>query len=148
MGGLKEIAILVADDNEFVRRAVCGVLRMDPDFRVICEAASGMEAVDKAKELQPHVVLLDVSMPQLSGFEAARQILAALPQVEIILLTEHAVAEMARAALDAGVRGYVIKSDAATELGDAVRAVMRKERYISSALPVSFDQPADPSLKA
>jgi len=131
---VQEITFLIADDNEFVRRAICNVLRTDPDFRIVCEAASGPEAVERAKDLHPAIVLLDVSMPQMGGFDAAREIIAAVPNAEIILLTEHAVAEMARAALDAGIRGYVVKSDAAKELVDAVRAVLQKQQYVSSGL--------------
>lgn len=131
---MKDIRILLADDNEFVRHAIVGVLQMDADFRIICEVADGLEALEKSKQLQPDVALLDISMPQMGGFEAARQILAAAPQTEIILLTEHAVSEMAQAALDRGIRGYVIKSNAAQELGTAIRTVARRERYISAGL--------------
>ncbi len=131
---MKDIRILLADDNEFVRRAICSVLQMDAEFRIICEVADGFEAIEKSRELQPDVALLDISMPQIGGLEAARQILSAMPQTEIILLTEHAVPEMAQAALDRGIRGYVIKSDAAQELGIAIRTVTRRERYISAGL--------------
>ena len=133
---LKDIRILLADDNEFVRRAICSVLQVDANFRIICEVGDGVEAIEKSRELQPDVVLLDVSMPQIGGFEAARQILTVAPQTEIVLLTEHAVAEMARAALDQGIRGYVIKSDAAQELGVAIRTVIQRERYTSAGLAV------------
>ena len=131
---MKDIRILLADDNEFVRRAICSVLKLDPDFRVICEVADGLEAIEKSKELQPDVVLLDVSMPQMGGFEAARQILTVAPQAEIVLLTEHAVAEMAQAAFKQGISGYVIKSDAAKDLADAVRAVIQRKQYVSAGL--------------
>lgn len=133
---MNQIRILLADDNEFVRRAICGVLQLDPAFRVICEVADGREAIEQSKELQPDVVLLDVSMPQLGGFEAARLILTVAPQTEIVLLTEHAVAEMARTALNQGIRGYVIKSDAAKDLAEAVRTVMQRKQYVSAGLAV------------
>jgi DNA-binding NarL/FixJ family response regulator len=107
---------------------------MQPDFNVTCEVADGFGAIRRSEELQPDVVLLDVSMPQMGGFEAARQILAVAPNTEIILLTEHAVAEMARAALSMGIRGYVIKSDAAKDLVDAVRTVIQRKQYVSSGL--------------
>ncbi len=131
---MKDIRILLADDNEFVRRAICSVLRVDPNFRIICEVADGLEAIEKSKDLQPDVVLLDVSMPQMGGFEAARQILIVAPKSEIVLLTEHAVAEMARTALDRGIKGYVIKSNAAQELSDAIRAVNQQKQYVSAGL--------------
>jgi DNA-binding NarL/FixJ family response regulator len=134
---VNQIQILVADDHEFVRRAICGVLRTEPDFRILCEVKDGAEAIRKSKEMQPDVVVLDVSMPEPGGFEAARQILAVAPKTEIILLTEHAVTEMARAALKSGIRGYVVKSNAAKDLVNAVRAVIRHEQYVSPTLEVT-----------
>jgi DNA-binding NarL/FixJ family response regulator len=132
---LKDIQILVADDNKFVRRAIRSVLQMETDFEIICEAANGVEAVEESAKLQPAVVLMDVSMPGIGGLEAARQILEGSPNTEIILLTEHAVAEMAHTALSMGIRGYVIKSDAAKDLPDAIRTVIQKKKYVSSGLP-------------
>jgi DNA-binding NarL/FixJ family response regulator len=133
---LKDIHILVADDNEFVRRAIRSVLQIEPDFQIICEAANGVEAIDESKKLLPAVVLMDVSMPGIGGLEAARQILEVAPHTEIVLLTEHAVTEMARTALSMGIRGYVIKSDAAKDLPDAIRTVIQKKHYVSPGLPV------------
>jgi DNA-binding NarL/FixJ family response regulator len=131
---LKEIRILVADDNEFVRRAIRSVLKMEADFKIVCEATDGAEAIDESAKLQPAVVLLDLSMPGMGGLQAARQILEAAPHTEIVLLTEHAVAEMAHTALSMGIRGYVIKSDAAKDLADAIRTVIQKKQYVSSGL--------------
>ena len=133
---MKEIQILVADDNEFVRRAIRTVLQLEPDFKIICEAPNGAEAIDGSAKLQPAVVLMDVSMPGIGGLEAARQILKVAPNTEIVLLTEHAVAEMAHTALSMGIRGYVIKSDAAKDLADAIRTVIQKKQYVSSGLPL------------
>jgi DNA-binding NarL/FixJ family response regulator len=133
---LKEIQILVADDNEFVRRAIRSVLQLEPDFNIICEAADGVAAVDESIKLLPTVVLMDVSMPGIGGLEAARQILKVAPHTEIVLLTEHAVAEMAHTALSMGIHGYVIKSDAAKDLADAIRTVIQKKQYVSSGLAV------------
>jgi len=133
---LKDIQILLADDNEFVRRAIRSVLQMEPDFKIICEVANGVEAIEGSAKLQPAVVLLDVSMPGIGGLEAARQILKAAPNTEIVLLTEHAVAEMAHTALSIGIRGYVIKSDAAKDLAVAIRTVIQKKQYVSSGIAV------------
>ena len=133
---LKDIKILLADDNEFVRRAIRSVLQLEPDFKIIYEAVDGVEALDKSAKLQPAVVLMDVSMPGIGGLEAARQILQAGPNTEIVLLTEHAVAEMAHTALSMGIRGFVIKSDAAKDLADAIRTVIQKKQYVSSGLAV------------
>jgi DNA-binding NarL/FixJ family response regulator len=133
---LKDIQILVADDNEFVRRAIRSVLQLEPDFKIIYEATGGIEAIDQAAKLLPAVVLMDVSMPGIGGLEAARQILEAAPNTDIVLLTEHAVTEMAHTALSRGIRGYVIKSDAAKDLPDAIRTVIQKKQYVSPGLPV------------
>lgn len=131
---LKDINILIVDDNEFVRRAICNILRSEPMFRVVCEVADGAEGIQKSKELQPAVVLLDVSMPGMGGFEAAGQILAVSPKSEIVLLTQHAVARMAQAAFANGIRGYVVKSDAATDLVPAVRAAIEHRQFASLGL--------------
>ena len=112
------------------------MLQIEPDFQIICEAANGVEAIDESKKLLPTVVLMDVSMPGIGGLEAARQILEVAPHTEIVLLTEHAVTEMARTALSMGIRGYVIKSDAAKDLPDAIRTVIQKKQYVSPGLPV------------
>ena len=133
---MKDIHILVADDNEFVRRAIRSVLQMEHDFKIICEAADGVAAIDEAAKLLPAVVVMDVSMPGIGGLEAARQIFEVSPSTEIVLLTEHAITEMARTALSMGIRGYVIKSDAAKDLPDAIRTVIQKKRYVSPGLPV------------
>jgi DNA-binding NarL/FixJ family response regulator len=133
---LKEIQILVADDNEFVRRAIRSVLQMEPDFKIICEATDGLEAIEESAKLQPAVVLMDLSMPGIGGLEAARQILKVGPHTEIVLLTEHAVAQMAHTALSMGIRGYVIKSDAAKDLADAIRTVIQKKQYVSPGIAV------------
>jgi two-component system invasion response regulator UvrY len=131
---LKDIQILVADDNEFVRRAIRNVLQTETDFKIVCEAADGVEAIEQSAKLQPAVVLMDVNMPGIGGLEAARRILEKAPTTEIVLLTEHAITEMARTALSLGIRGYVIKSDAAKDLARAVRTVIRREQYVSSGL--------------
>jgi DNA-binding NarL/FixJ family response regulator len=131
---LKELQILVADDNEFVRRAIRSVLQIETDFKIICEARHGVEAIEKSAKLLPAIVLMDISMPGIGGLEAARQVLEVAPNAEIILLTEHAVTEMAHTALSMGIRGYVIKSDAAKDLPDAIRTVIQKKQYVSPGL--------------
>jgi DNA-binding NarL/FixJ family response regulator len=121
--------ILVADDSPEVRQAVCHLLVTVPDFEVLCEAADGSEALAKAQELQPDIVLLDIRMPNLSGIQAAQRILEVSPQSEIIFLTQYASRHLATEALRVGVRGYVLKMRAATDLIPAIRAVRAHDDF-------------------
>ncbi len=112
--------ILVADDHEVVRRGLRTLLESQPDFQVCCEASNGREAVQKAKEYKPHLVVMDIAMPDLNGLEATREIVRALPQTEVLILTMHESEQVVREVLEAGARGYVLKSDGG---GDLIRAV-------------------------
>lgn len=128
------LRILIVDDQEPVRRALRGLLRTQPSFQLCGEAQDGLEAVEKARELKPQVVLMDVSMPRLDGLEATRQILKALPETEILILTQHDSEQAARAAKDAGARGYLSKSDA-RYLISAVETVSRHIPFFPSKFP-------------
>jgi DNA-binding NarL/FixJ family response regulator len=123
--------ILVVDDHPVTRKAICGLLRSEPDFDVVCDATNGTDAVERAKNLQPDVVVLDINMPGMNGLEAARHIKDAAPSAEILFLSQHTELETIRQAFHVGGRGYVVKSDAAKELVPAVHAVRAKNRYLS-----------------
>lgn len=125
------IRILVADDTPEVRRAICNLLRTVPDFEVLCEAADGAEALAKAQELQPDVVILDIRMPNLSGIQAARQILDVSPLSEIIFLTQYASRHFVAEAQRVGARGYVLKMRAATDLIPAIHAARAHDDFFS-----------------
>ena len=127
-----KIQILVVDYHEIVRRGICALLRREPDFEVICDVADGLQAVDKARELQPDVIVLDISMPGIDGLETARRIRKISPDTEIVFLSQHDSAEMVRQALRNGGRGYVVKSDVAQELIKAIRAALLKQRHVSA----------------
>ena len=116
------LRILVVDDQVAVRRAVCSLLRSQPDFEVTCEAADGLEAIQKAQELRPDVIVLDISMPELNGLQAARQIRQVAPESEIVFLSQHRASDIIHEALAIGARGYVCKSHIASDLVDVVRA--------------------------
>jgi DNA-binding NarL/FixJ family response regulator len=116
------LRILVVDDHVAVRRAVCSLLRSQPDFEVTCEAADGLEAIQKAQEIRPDVIVLDISMPELNGLQAARQIRQVAPESEIVFLSQHRASDIIHEALAIGARGYVCKSHIASDLVDAVRA--------------------------
>ena len=128
------IRILVVDDFASWRRAVSRIARIEPGWHVISEASHGLEAVQKAEELKPDLILLDISLPKLSGIEAARQILKVAPNSKILFVSTYASWEIAERALDTGASGYVVKEDAWNELAKAVEAVFQGKRYISSRL--------------
>jgi CheY-like chemotaxis protein len=126
--------ILVVDDHDAVRREFCALLQAQPDLDVVCDAANGEEAVRRAAELQPDVVLLDISLPGLDGFTTARLIREGAPSAEILFVSQHDTLQMVREALRAGGRGYVVKLDAIDELVAAVRSVSQKRQFISARL--------------
>jgi DNA-binding NarL/FixJ family response regulator len=114
------------------------MLEENSEMRVICEAADGLEAVQKAVEFQPDLILLDSDLPKLSGIEAARQIRKVAPKSKIIFLSQDSNPELVQEAFSLGARGYVIKSDASRELLTAVKVVILGKQYVSRAL-AGFD---------
>ncbi len=126
---LRALRILVADDHEVVRRGLRTLLGTQSGWTICGEAATGNEAVEKAHQLQPDVVVLDIHMPGMDGLEAAREIAAAKPQIEILILTFDESAEVFRRATAAGARAIVMKSDAARDLVAAVSALARHELF-------------------
>jgi DNA-binding NarL/FixJ family response regulator len=135
LGGSKTtvapVKILLADDHDIVRRGLRELINRRPEWKIVAEAANGREAVTKAAETRPHVALLDISMPFLNGFEAARQILLERPQTKILILTVHESNTLIRQVLEAGARGYVLKSDAERDLVAAVEAVCSGGTYFT-----------------
>jgi len=128
------VRILVVDDFLPFRSFTVSTLRKRPGFRIVEEAFDGEEAVQKAKELRPDLVVLDIGLPALNGIEAARRIRAVSPDSKILFLTCNNCPDIAREALDAGASAYVVKHDAANELIAAAEAVLQKRRYVSSQL--------------
>ena len=121
---MSSVRILIADDHEVVRRGVRSLLESRKEWNVCGEAVDGRDAVNKAKELHPDVVVLDISMPHLNGFEAASLIRKEVPQSKILILSQHNVSEMIQTALDAGARGYVSKSEVSRDLLPAIEAII------------------------
>ncbi|HYW41533.1 MAG TPA: response regulator transcription factor [Bryobacteraceae bacterium] len=125
------IRILIADDHAIIRRGLRTLLEHEPGFEVIAEACDGRQAIEAALRERPHVVILDIGMPNLNGIEAARQISATLHDTQIVVLTVHADECYLLSALRAGARGYVLKSSAESEIVDAVRAVSQGKAFFS-----------------
>jgi NarL family two-component system response regulator LiaR len=128
------IRILVVDDHEVVRRAICSLLTNDSTLDVVCQTEDGEQALVKAEELQPDLVLLDISLPGISGIEAARRISRVSPNSHIIFLSQHDSLQMVENALRAGGHGYVAKMDAGSELLKAIYAVRQGKRFVSQRI--------------
>ncbi len=125
------VRALVVDDFERFRRFVASVLQELPTVQVICEASDGLEAVQKAEELQPDLIVLDIGLPKLNGLEAARQIRQLSPNSKILFLSQESSAEVVQEALGFRAFAYVVKSDAGSELLTSVKAVLRGEKFVS-----------------
>lgn len=126
-----QVRILVADDHEIVRRGLKSLLEAQPGWEVVAEASSGREACERVRELQPNVAVLDVGMPEMNGLEATRSIARSSPQTQVLILTMHETEQMVRDVLDAGARGYVLKSDAGRDLVSAVEALLQHRTFFS-----------------
>jgi DNA-binding NarL/FixJ family response regulator len=128
------IQILVVDDFLSWQRLVSKMFESEPNLKIISFASEGFEAVQKAKELQPDVILMDINLPKLSGIEAARQIRKVAPNSKILFVSSYDSLEIVEGALDTGASGYVVKLDAGEELAKAVKAVFQGKRYVSGRL--------------
>lgn len=126
------LRILIVDDHAVVRRGVRSLLESYQGFEITGEAATGREAVEMARRLQPDVVVMDLSLPELNGLDATRQILKDSPRSEILVLTMHHSEELARDVLQAGARGYVLKSDADQSLIAAVKSLREHKPFLSA----------------
>ena len=123
--------ILLADDHELVRRGLRTLLQKKTEYEVCGEARDGFEAVEQAKKLKPDAVIIDIGMPNLNGLEATRQIMAELPQTRVLVLTLYNSEETVQQVLQAGARGFMLKSDAAQDLLAAVDALRRNMIYFT-----------------
>jgi DNA-binding NarL/FixJ family response regulator len=126
-----KVRILIADDHEVVRRGLCTLLQSHEGWEICGEAVDGRIAVEKAKELKPDVVIVDIGMPGLNGLAATRQLVQQDPRCKVIVLTITDSDQVIREALDAGARGFVLKSDAARDLVSAVEALQRNRMFFT-----------------
>ena len=131
------VTVLVVDDHELFRRFVCLMLGDRPELQIGGEAPDGLEAVGKAEELRPDLILLDIGLPTLNGIEAARRIRKLSPESKILFLSQESSADVVQEAFRLGALGYVAKTDAGSELLTAVNAVLRGETFASSSLAES-----------
>jgi len=128
------ISVIVAEDYEPFRRFLCSTLAKDSVLQIIAEVQDGLEAVRRAEDLRPELILLDVGLPTLNGIEAARRIRRLAPESKILFVSQESSADVVQEAFAAGARGYVLKMDAGSELLIAVNAVLRGERFVSTRL--------------
>ncbi len=131
---MKRIKVLIADDHAIVRDGIQQLLKPLDDFQIIGEATDGLEAFEKAKELNPDVILLDIAMPNLNGLEAIGLIKEALPECQIVVLSMHANESYVQQVLKSGAMGYVLKASPSTDIVDAIRAASKNEYYLSSKI--------------
>jgi DNA-binding NarL/FixJ family response regulator len=129
---MKTVRILIADDHDLMRRGVRTLLEPHPGWEICGEATTGREAVAKAEELKPNIVILDISMPDLNGVDAAKRIKKASPETEVLIFSAHYSDQLIREILEAGVRGYIVKSDSDRDLVIAVESLAKKKPFFTS----------------
>ena len=130
----EEITVLLADDHGLVRRGFRRMLEDDEGMKVVGEASNGVEAIRMAYELKPKVVVMDLSMPELDGVQATKEIVKHLPGTEVLILSMHADDNYVRNALDAGAKGYLLKSSIDVDLVGAIRSVAQGKRFMGNGL--------------
>ena len=128
------VRILLADDHDVVRRGLRALLQEHSDWEVCGEAPSGREAVDLARELQPDIAIVDLMMPDLNGLETTRQIRKASGRTQVLIFTMHQNEALVHDVLDAGARGYLLKTDAEEHVVTAIEALLRHQPYFSAQI--------------
>ena len=128
--------VLVVDDFEPMRRFICSALGKNPSLLVVGEACDGVEAVQKAEELQPDLIVLDLGLPKLNGIEAARQIRQLALDSKILFFSQESDADLVQEALSTGAAGYVLKARAELDLLAAVATVLEGKQFVSTGLQV------------
>jgi DNA-binding NarL/FixJ family response regulator len=128
------IRVLLVDDHEVARRGLRSVLSADTNLDIVGEAADGQDAVSKAAELRPAIVLLDISLPGISGLQAAQKIRIVSPESRIIFVSQHDSIQIAKDALSVGAYGYVVKSDAGHDLLKAIEHASEGKNFVSRTL--------------
>jgi two-component system, NarL family, nitrate/nitrite response regulator NarL len=140
---MEMINILLVDDHHLVLDGMRALLSQEPDFKVVGEARNGREAVEKANELKPHIVIMDISMPEMDGIEATQLICSnkALQGTFVMVLSMYSNREFITELLDAGARGYLLKNTGRAELREAIYAVGSGQRYLCKPVQETMDAP-------
>src|SRR6202451_3036764 len=131
---MSNVRILIADDHELIRRGLVSALAERPDWSIVAEAADGRQASELAARLAPDIAVLDLTMPELNGLDATREIRAATPKTRILIVTAHESEQLIRDVLDAGAMGYVLKSDAGRVLVQAIEALLDERPFFTSKI--------------
>jgi DNA-binding NarL/FixJ family response regulator len=129
---MKNLRILIVDDHEVVRRGLYALLGTQAGWEVVGDAANGPDAVKKVTQIKPDIVIMDITMPVMSGLDATRLIMETAPQTKVLIFTMHHSEQMMQTALEAGARGYVLKSNAASDLIAAIRSLSKDETPLVS----------------
>lgn len=128
------VRILLVEDFEPFRMKVRSLIKERTEFMVLCEVSDGLAAVQKAEELRPDLILMDIGLPSINGIEAARKILHGNPQSRILFLTQESSSDVVSEAFSLGARGYIVKMDARKDMLLGIDAVMRGEKFVSASL--------------
>lgn len=131
---METIKILIADDHDLIHNGIINILRPFKRYSVVGKAINGEDAIEKAQELQPDIILMDISMPILNGIEATRRITAALPDIKILALTQHEEKEYVLEMLKAGSSGYLLKNSSKKEFVDAIESVLAGNKIYSAEI--------------
>ncbi len=131
---MNKIKVMIADDHALVREGIMAFLRMHDEIEIAGEASNGIEAIQKAKELRPDIILMDISMPELGGIEATVEIKKTMPEIKILILTQYDDKAYVSRLLKAGVSGYILKHAVGTDLIAAIKAVAQGESYLHSSI--------------
>jgi DNA-binding NarL/FixJ family response regulator len=131
---MQKIRILVVDDHTILRDGICALLTLASDMEVVGEAANGREALEKVKELEPDVVIMDIAMPLLGGLETTRRMRKEFPETKVLALTQYADKEYVFPVIEAGAHGFISKTAASSELALGIRSVYRGESFLSPSV--------------
>lgn len=131
---LSPVRILIADDHTIVRQGLARMLNDQPDLKVVGEAVNGRSAVDKALELKPDIVIMDIAMPQMNGIEAAKRIRKDLPKTKIVILSMYSHEHYIHNLLETGISGYLLKDSSGNDIVQAIHAAMNDETFLSPSI--------------
>ncbi len=130
----KSIRIVIADDHTIVRQGLARLLNDQPDLKVVGEAVNGRQAVDKALELKPEIIIMDIAMPQLNGIEAAKRIRKKLPKTKILILSMYSHEHYIHELFETGVSGYLLKDSSGRDIIQAIHSAMNNETFLSPSI--------------